>query len=70
VDVVDHSRVIVRRQLVLHLEDFPNGGINAAMSFDGVPIGISDGLAENRRFRLARFRVSGCPDPENALGAW
>ena len=37
--------------------------------FDGVPIGISDGLTENRRFRLARFRVSGCPVLENPLGA-
>ena len=38
------------------------------MAFDGVPIGISDGLPKNRRFRLARSRVSGCPGLENALG--
>ena len=39
------------------------------MAFDGVPIGISDGLPKNRRFCLGRCRVSGCPDLENALGA-
>ena len=39
------------------------------MAFDGVPIGIRDGVPENRRFCLARCRVSGCPGLENALGA-
>ncbi len=39
------------------------------MAFDGVPIGISDGLPEPRRFCLGRCRVSGCPSLENALGA-
>ena len=39
------------------------------MAFDRVPIGISDGLPEPRRFRLGRCRVSGCPGLENALGA-
>ena len=39
------------------------------MAFDGVPIGISDGLPEGRRFRLGRTRVSGCPSLESALGA-
>ena len=29
------------------------------MAFDGVPIGISDGLAEGCRFRLGRTRFSG-----------
>ena len=32
-------------------------------------IGIRDGVPENRRFCLARCRVSGCPGLENALGA-
>ena len=49
-DIVDHSRVIGRCRLFLHLEDSLNGGINAAMAFKGVPIGISDRLAKNRRF--------------------
>ena len=40
-----------------------------AMAFDGVPIGISDGLPEPRRFCLGRCRVSGSPGLENALGA-
>ena len=31
------------------------------MAFDGVPIGISDGLPERRRFCLGRYRVLGCP---------
>ena len=35
------------------------------MAFDGVPIGISDGLPKNRRF----CRVSGGPGLENVLGA-
>ena len=39
------------------------------MAFDGVPIGISDGLPELRCFCLGRCRVSGCPGLENALGA-
>ena len=39
------------------------------MAFDGDPIGITDGLPKNRRFRLGRCRVSGCPGLENALGA-
>ena len=39
------------------------------MAFDGVPIGIGDGLRKNRRFCLGRYRVSGCPGLENALGA-
>ena len=39
------------------------------MAFDGVPIGISDGLPEGRRWYLDCSRVSGCPGLENALGA-
>ena len=39
------------------------------MAFDGVAIGISDGLPDNRRFCLGRCWVSGCPGLENALGA-
>ena len=39
------------------------------MAFDGVPIGISDGLPQPRRFCLGRCQVSGCPGLENALGA-
>ena len=39
------------------------------MAFDGVPIGISDGFPEPRRWCLDRSRVSGCPRLENALCA-
>ena len=39
------------------------------MAFDGVPIGISDGLPKNRRFCLSRCRVSAGPGLENSLGA-
>ena len=39
------------------------------MACDGVPIGLSDGLPEGRRFCIDRCRVSGCPGLENALGA-
>ena len=39
------------------------------MAFDGVPIGIGEGLPEEGRFCLSRYRVSGCPGLENALSA-
>ena len=39
------------------------------MAFDGVPIGISDGLPKNRHFFLYACRVSGCPGLENLQGA-
>ena len=39
------------------------------MAFDGVPIGIRDGLPAPRRCRLGRCRAWGCPGLENALGA-
>ena len=39
------------------------------MAFDGVQIGIRDGLPAPRRFRLGRCRTWGCPGLENALGA-
>ncbi len=55
--------------MFLHLEHSLNDGIETAMAFNGVPIGISDSLAKNRRFRLGNCRVSGCPSLENALGA-
>ena len=38
------------------------------MAFDGVPIGISNGLPEPRRFCLGCCRVSGCPELESAQG--
>ena len=40
---------------LLRLEDFPNGGIETAMAFKGLPIGVSDGLAKNRRFWRGLF---------------
>ena len=49
--------------------DLVHDGVEAALAFDGVPIGISDGFPEPRRFCLGRSRVSGCPGLENALGA-
>ena len=39
------------------------------MAFDGVPIGIGEDLPEPRRFCLGRWRASGCPGLEKALGA-
>ena len=39
------------------------------MAFDGVPIGISDGLARNRRFWFGHSHVLRCRDLENAPGA-
>ena len=54
---------------MLRLVDLPNDSIEAAMAFDGVPIGIGEGLAEEGRFYLGRRRVSGWPGLENRLGA-
>ena len=39
------------------------------MAFDGVPIGISDGLPACLHFYRGRCRVLGCPGLENALRA-
>ena len=39
------------------------------MAFDGVPIGISDGLPAGLHFCRSRCRVLGCPGLENALRA-
>ena len=39
------------------------------MAFDGVPIGISDGLPQPRCFWRGRARVWGCTGLENALSA-
>ena len=57
------------RRFLLRLVDLIHDGVEAAMAFDGVPIGIGDGLPEGRRWCLDRSRVSGCPGLENALGA-
>ena len=54
---------------MLRLENFLNGGIGATMEFDRVPIGISDGLPEGRRFGLGRYRASGCPGLQYSLVA-
>ena len=57
------------RRFLLRLVDLIHDGVEAAMVFDGVPIGIGDGLPEGRRFCLGRYRALGCPGLENALGA-
>ena len=67
-EIVDHSRSGRGRHFLLRLADPVHAGVEAAMAFDGVPIGISDGLPQPRRFCLDRCRVSGCPGLENALG--
>ena len=51
------------------MDDLLHDDIEAAIAFDGVPIGISDGLAELLHFYLSHSRVSDCPGLENALGA-
>ena len=56
---------------LFRLVDLFHDGVEAAVAFDGVPIGVSDGLPQPRRFRrfrLDRYRVLGCPGLENALG--
>ena len=67
--MVDPSCSGPGRRFLLSLVDLIHDGVEAAMAYDGVPIGISDGLPEPRRFCLGRCRVSGCPGLENSLGA-
>ena len=67
-EVVDHFPDVGGRVFLLPLDDLLHDDIEAVMTFDRVPIGFSDGLANNRRFCLGRYRASGCPGPENALG--
>ena len=55
---------------MLRLEDFLNGGIETAMAFKGVPIGISDGLAEHDGFLLGvadALPAPGCEYPAGAV---
>ena len=49
------------RRFLLRLVDLVHDGVKAAVAFDGVPIGFSDGMPKNRRFWRGRCRVSGCP---------
>ena len=58
--MVDQSCSGRGRRFLLRLVDLVHDGVEAAMAFDGVPIDISDGLPEPRRFCLGRCRVSGC----------
>ena len=67
--MVDHVAAVGGRVLQLPLEVLLHDDIEAATAFDGVPIGISDGLPEEGRFHLGRARVSGCPGLQHALGA-
>ena len=57
------------RRFLARLVDLVHDRVEAAMACDGVPIAISDGLPQPRRFWCGRCRVSGCPGLENPLGA-
>ena len=54
-EIVDKSTVIRCACFFLRLDDFRTDGTPAAMAFKGLPIGISDGLAENRHFWRCLF---------------
>ena len=55
-------------RLFLHLDDFRNDGIPAAMALDGVKIGVSDGLAEHGGFLLGLGDGPPAPGCEHPLG--
>ena len=68
-EIVDHSAALGRRVFLLPLEDFLYDGIEAAMAFKGVPIGISDGLAKHEGLFFALAHISGYPRLEPPAGA-
>jgi hypothetical protein len=59
-DIVDHFAAVGSRVFLLPVDDLLRDDIEAAMAFDGVPIGLSDGLPKNRRFWRGRPHLSGC----------
>ena len=69
VEIVDQSYHGRNHRFLTRLRDLFHDGVEVAVAFDGIPIGISDGLPEGRRFWLARFRGWGGPGLENVLGA-
>ena len=68
-EIVDHSTVIRRACFLLGLDDFLNDGIEAAMAFKGLPIGISDSLAEHDGFLLGLGDGPPAPGCEHTAGA-
>ena len=54
---LDPSRSGRGRRFLVRVVDLTHDGVESAVAFDGVPIGISDGLPKNRRFCLGRCRV-------------
>ena len=48
--MVDHSSAVGGRGFLLQLVELIHDGVEVAMMFDRVPIGIRDGLPKNRRF--------------------
>ena len=67
-EIVDPSRSGRGRRFLFRLVDLVHDGVEAATAFDGVPIGISEGLPEPRRFR-SRSWISGCPGLARTLRA-
>ena len=67
--MVDHFAAVGGWRFLRPLDDLLYGDIETSMAFDGVPIGISKGLAEQGSYFLGCCRVSGCPGLENAPGA-
>ena len=69
VDMVYESGVAEVRVFLLELVERPHGGIKAAIRFEGVPIGVIDGLAEHEDFLLGVGDFSGEPILKHPLGA-
>ena len=68
-EIVDHSRAVEVRVLLLELVERPHGGIEATIRFKRVPIGLIDGLAEHEDFFLGGADFTGEPGVEDAFSA-
>ena len=51
------------------MEDFLDGGIETAMAFKGLPIGVGNGLAQHDGFLLGAGDAPAAPGCEHTAGA-
>ena len=51
------------------MEDFLDGGIETAMAFKGLPIGVGNGLAQHDGFLLSAGDAPAAPGCEHTAGA-
>ena len=67
--MVDHSTAIQHRAFLGELGDLLEGGIEAAIAFNGVPVGLCYCLAKGEKFPPGLAHVSGRPGLQDPLGA-